>query len=232
MDPPPEDTIMSSLFDLWTLGAVDNIGNLTPLGQRMSSFPMDPPLSKLIIASEDYGCTEEMLTIVSMLSVPSVFYRPKERQEESDAAREKFFVPESDHLTLLHVYSQWKSNGYRDEWCTKHFLHPKVMRREYMSTVTSVDPYWLAELGGMFYSIKEKGYSVSKKATERIISKKLEYEAEIQAERERQVQLEEDRQKEALRTKTSAVAAARIATPGLNRKGLKGSETPRRFRGF
>ncbi|QSL65203.1 hypothetical protein MERGE_002510 [Pneumocystis wakefieldiae] len=319
MDPPPEDTIMSSLFDLWTLGAVDNIGNLTPLGQRMSSFPMDPPLSKLIIASEDYGCTEEMLTIVSMLSVPSVFYRPKERQEESDAAREKFFVPESDHLTLLHVYSQWKSNGYRDEWCTKHFLHPKVMRRareirqqltdimkfqkmkciscgsdwdvirkcicsgyfhhaakvkgigeyvhirsgmpchlhptsslyglgylpdyviyheliltskEYMSIVTSVDPYWLAELGGMFYSVKEKGYSISKKATERIISRKLEYEAEIQAERERQIQLEEDRRKEALRTKNSAIAAARIATPGLNRKDLKGSETPRRPRGF
>ncbi|KAG5519847.1 hypothetical protein PMAC_000122 [Pneumocystis sp. 'macacae'] len=309
MDPPPEDTIMSSLFDLWTLGAVDNIGNLTPLGQRMSSFPMDPPLSKLIIASEDYGCTEEMLTIVSMLSVPPVFYRPKERQEESDAAREKFFVPESDHLTLLHVYSQWKSNGYRDEWCMKHFLHPKVMRRareirqqlmdimkfqkmkyvscgsdwdvvrkcicsgyfhhaarvkgigeyvhirsgmpchlhptsslyglgylpdyviyheliltskEYMSVVTSVDPYWLAELGGMFYSVKEKGYSISKKATERIISRKLEYEAEIQAERERQMQLKEDKQKEALRIKESAIAAARIATPGLNRKGLKG----------
>lgn len=47
-----------------------------------------------------------------MLSVPSVFYRPKERMEESDAAREKFFVPESDHLTLLHVYTQWKANGY------------------------------------------------------------------------------------------------------------------------
>ena len=46
-----------------------------------------------------------------MLSVPSVFYRPKERMEESDAAREKFSVPESDHLTLLNVYNQWKSHG-------------------------------------------------------------------------------------------------------------------------
>lgn len=45
-----------------------------------------------------------MLTIVSMLSVPSIFFRPKGREAESDAAREKFYVPESDHLTLLHVY--------------------------------------------------------------------------------------------------------------------------------
>jgi pre-mRNA-splicing factor ATP-dependent RNA helicase DHX38/PRP16 len=39
-----------------------------------------------------------------MLSVPSIYYRPKDREEESDNAREKLFVPESDHLTLLNVY--------------------------------------------------------------------------------------------------------------------------------
>ena len=49
-------------------------------------------------------------TIVSMLSVPAIFFRPKGREEESDAAREKFAVPESDHLTYLNVYLQWKSN--------------------------------------------------------------------------------------------------------------------------
>jgi pre-mRNA-splicing factor ATP-dependent RNA helicase DHX38/PRP16 len=67
----------------------------------------------MVIISEELGCTSEILTIVSMLSVPTVFFRPKDKQEESDAAREKFFVPESDHLTLLHVYQQWKHNDYR-----------------------------------------------------------------------------------------------------------------------
>lgn len=38
---------------------------------------------------------------------------PQDREEESDAAREKFFVPESDHLTLLNVYQQWQNNGCR-----------------------------------------------------------------------------------------------------------------------
>ncbi|KAK3094285.1 hypothetical protein LTR53_019460, partial [Teratosphaeriaceae sp. CCFEE 6253] len=92
---------------------------------------MDPPLAKLVIvsATPEYACGAEMLTIVSMLSVPSVFYRPKERLEESDAAREKFFVHDSDHLTLLTVYQQWEANGRRDGWCTKHFLHPKALHR-------------------------------------------------------------------------------------------------------
>lgn len=47
---------------------------------------------------------------VSMLSVPSVFYRPAGREEEADGVKEKFQVPESDHLTLLHLYNQWKAN--------------------------------------------------------------------------------------------------------------------------
>ena len=47
-----------------------------------------------------------------MLSVPSIFFRPKGKEEESDAKREKFQVAESDHLTFLHVYMQWKKSGY------------------------------------------------------------------------------------------------------------------------
>lgn len=71
------------------------------------TFPLDPPLAKMLLFSAELGCSDEVLIVVSMLSVPSVFFRPKDREEESDAAREKFFVPESDHLTLLNVYKQW-----------------------------------------------------------------------------------------------------------------------------
>lgn len=77
----------------------------------------------------------QVLTLVSMLSVPSVFFRPPDRAEESDAAREKFFVPESDHLTLLHVYQQWKNNGYRAEWCSDHFLQAKGAAPVLLSTM-------------------------------------------------------------------------------------------------
>lgn len=100
------------MYQLWVLGALDNTGELTSLGRKMANFPMDPALAKMLIISVERECSAEVLTIVSMLSVPTMFYRPKERIEESDAAREKFFVPESDHLTLLHVYTQWKSNGF------------------------------------------------------------------------------------------------------------------------
>ncbi len=300
MDPPPQDTITTSLFDLWALGALDNLGELTELGRKMNAFPMDPSLAKLLIMSEEYGCSEEMVTIVSMLSVPNVFYRPKERQEESDAAREKFFVPESDHLTYLHVFTQWKANGYSDGWCIRHFLHSKSLRRakevrdqlldimkmqnmamvssgtdwdvirkcicsgyyhqaakvkgigeyinlrtsvtvqlhptsalyglgflpdyvvyheliltskEYMSTVTSVDPHWLADLGGVFYSVKEKGYSArDKRVTETEFNRRMEIEAQMAADKKRH----EDRLAE-----EEELVLTKKAGPGKEKKTVK-----------
>lgn len=92
MDPPPQDNIMNSMYQLWTLGALDNTGMLTSLGRKMVELPLDPTLSKMLIVSCDMGCSEEILTIVSMLSVPSIFFRPKGREEEGDAKREKFQV--------------------------------------------------------------------------------------------------------------------------------------------
>ena len=46
----------------------------------------------MLIIAEDMGCSLDVLCIVSMLSVPSIFFRPKGREEDSDAAREKFSV--------------------------------------------------------------------------------------------------------------------------------------------
>jgi pre-mRNA-splicing factor ATP-dependent RNA helicase DHX38/PRP16 len=124
-----KDNILNSMYQLWVLGALDNTGALTTLGRQMVEFPLDPALSKMLIVSVDMQCSTEVLIIVSMLSVPAIFYRPKGREEESDLAREKFQVPESDHLTLLHVYQQWKANHYSARWATEHFIHIKALKK-------------------------------------------------------------------------------------------------------
>ena len=129
MDPPPQDTILNSMYQLWMLGALDNNGDLTETGKIMVEFPLDPPLSKILIVSSVYGCSSEIATIVSMLSVSTIFYRPKDHESEADSAREKFFVPESDHLTLLNVYEKWKASGYSSEWANEHYIHVKSLRK-------------------------------------------------------------------------------------------------------
>ena len=59
---------MNSMYQLWILGALDNIGNLTDLGRQMVEFPLDPALSKLVIVGTAMGCSAELLVFKKMYS--------------------------------------------------------------------------------------------------------------------------------------------------------------------
>jgi ATP-dependent RNA helicase DHX8/PRP22 len=95
----------------------------------MAEFPLDPNLSKVLLAAVDLACAEEMLTIVAMLSVESLFYRPKDKAAEADQKRAKFYQPEGDHLMLLTVYEAWKHNKFSNPWCYENYLHARSLRR-------------------------------------------------------------------------------------------------------
>ncbi|XP_064421843.1 pre-mRNA-splicing factor ATP-dependent RNA helicase DHX16 [Latimeria chalumnae] len=130
MDPPPHETLVLALEQLYALGALNHLGELTKLGRRMAELPVDPMLSKMILASEQYKCSEEILTIAAMLSVNnSIFYRPKDKVVHADNARMNFFVPGGDHLVLLNVYTQWVESGYSTQWCYENFIQFRSMRR-------------------------------------------------------------------------------------------------------
>lgn len=111
MDPPAPETLMRALELLNYLGALDDDGNLTDLGSMMSEFPLDPQLSKTLVASHKYKCSQEMLTIIAMLSVQQCFMRPKDKQKEADEAKARFSHEDGDHLTLLNVYHAYKNNN-------------------------------------------------------------------------------------------------------------------------
>ncbi|XP_023141971.2 pre-mRNA-splicing factor ATP-dependent RNA helicase DHX16 [Amphiprion ocellaris] len=130
MDPPPHETLVLALEQLYALGALNHLGELTKLGRRMAELPVDPMLSKMILASEQYKCSEEVLTIAAMLSVNnSIFYRPKDKVVHADNARMNFVVPGGDHLVLLNVYTQWVESGYSTQWCYENFIQFRSMRR-------------------------------------------------------------------------------------------------------
>ena len=62
------ETLMRALELLNYLGALDEDGELTELGSMMAEFPLEPQLSKMLIASTDYNCSNEILSITAMLS--------------------------------------------------------------------------------------------------------------------------------------------------------------------
>lgn len=87
MDPPAPETLMRALELLNYLGALDDDGNLTQVGTVMSEFPLDPQLGKMMCVSPQFKCSNEILTITAMLSVPNPFIRPRDQQKEADEAK-------------------------------------------------------------------------------------------------------------------------------------------------
>jgi ATP-dependent RNA helicase DHX8/PRP22 len=95
----------------------------------MADFPLEPSLAKMLMYSVEAGCSEEVLTIVAMLTAQNVFYRPKDKQSQADSKKSKFHQPEGDHLTLLAVYDSWKQSGFSSGWCHDNFIQARSLRR-------------------------------------------------------------------------------------------------------
>merc|ERR1711988_1310956 len=123
MDPPAPETLMRALEQLNYLAAIDDEGELTELGSIMAEFPLDPQHAKMLITSPEYQCSNEILSIVAMLSVPQCFVRPGEAKKAADEAKMRFAHVDGDHLTFLNVYHAFKQNRDNTQWCYENFIN-------------------------------------------------------------------------------------------------------------
>ncbi|KNC79661.1 hypothetical protein, variant [Sphaeroforma arctica JP610] len=129
LDKPTTESLRAALMLIFSLGALDASGKLTTLGRRMARFPIEPQLAKTLISAERLGCVEEILTIVSMLSAPSIFFIPFNKREEVDLSVMKEFASlYGDHLTYLNVYKAYRQNKGNKTWCKDHFINMKSMK--------------------------------------------------------------------------------------------------------
>lgn len=77
LDPPSPQSLFNSLETLNYLAAINDDGDLTELGSMMAEFPLDPQLAKMVIASCEYNCSNEILSTTSMLTGTSRLYKIK-----------------------------------------------------------------------------------------------------------------------------------------------------------
>lgn len=131
MDPPAPETLMRALEELNYLACLDDNGDLTSLGRLSSDFPLDPALAVMLISSPEFYCSNEILSIVSLLSVPQIFVRPASARKRADEMKALFTHPDGDHLTLLNVYHAFKgpqAQSNTRQWCHDHFLSLRALQ--------------------------------------------------------------------------------------------------------
>merc|ERR1711971_699468 len=132
LDSPAPETMMRALEMLNYLGCLNEEGDLTDTGDQAAEFPLDPQLAKMLIMSPEFKCSNEMLSMAAMLSVPMVFIRPRECQKDADDAKGRFSHLDGDHLTLLNVFHAYKQYGAGGQdvgqFCYDNYINARSMR--------------------------------------------------------------------------------------------------------
>ncbi len=128
IDPPAPETMMRAIEMLNYLGAMDDEGKLTELGSQMNQFPLEPELSKMVLAGVKYKCINDMLTIATTLSVKSPFLRPRGKENEADSKKYQFTHHTGDHITLIMVYNAFKKNEFSNNWCRDNYINLRTMK--------------------------------------------------------------------------------------------------------
>uniref|UniRef100_A0A8C1KVW0 DEAQ box RNA-dependent ATPase 1 n=1 Tax=Cyprinus carpio TaxID=7962 RepID=A0A8C1KVW0_CYPCA len=129
LDRPAPEALMQALEDLDYLAALDDDGNLSEVGIIMSELPLEPPLAKALIASCEFDCVNELLTIAAMLTAPPCFITPPANKEEAAAThRRPLLHPDGDHMTLINVYNAYLQHNEDEVWCRTNFLNASALR--------------------------------------------------------------------------------------------------------
>jgi HrpA-like RNA helicase len=135
MDPPSRTALLRSLQQLSLLGALRaEDATITPLGQQMVAFPVDPMAARAIVKAMDLGVAADVCAIMAMLSSDaSLFTTKKSGSSEGagDSNRAKFAKTAGDHVTMLHAFEAYRASPRKDRvsWCESAGLNAKQMSR-------------------------------------------------------------------------------------------------------
>jgi ATP-dependent RNA helicase HrpA len=128
VEPPDQRMIRDGLQLLHELNAIDEQRKLTTIGRTMARLPLDPRLSRMLVAAEQELCLAEVSIIVAALSVQDPRERPMERAQAADQAHAQFKAERSDFLSFLNLWQAFQeqqkqlSNSKLRAWGRERFL--------------------------------------------------------------------------------------------------------------
>ncbi|KAL3874748.1 hypothetical protein ACJMK2_037719 [Sinanodonta woodiana] len=132
IEPPEGMSILAAILRLQDLGALDEKGELTPLGYHLGSLPVDVRIGKLMLLGAMFRCLDSALTIAACLSFKSPFVAPFGKKDKATVKKREFAVGNSDHLTMLSAYRKWQdvrrvSSYAAYSFCQENFLSQRTL---------------------------------------------------------------------------------------------------------
>ena len=102
---------------------------LAPIGRRLARIPVDPRLGRMLLAADENACLDEVLTIVSAMSIQDPRERPLGKEQAADERHSRFKDESSDFLSWLKLWDfisterRERTSGQFRRMCRKEFLN-------------------------------------------------------------------------------------------------------------
>ena len=133
LDRPPREALEKAFMRLLQLGALTELGDISPLGAQLAKLPITASFGRVLLAAAEVNvhCLSAVVDIISCLNVETVFVNleSEERKEQAETARRELYRREGDHLTLLitvQAYAAERSD--RKAWAERHFVSHRAMQ--------------------------------------------------------------------------------------------------------
>lgn len=134
VEPPAEKQIRDGFRLLEELSLVDEQGGISKTGKLVSGLPVDPRFARILWQAQQDNCLNEIITVVSCLSLQDPRERPADKQQKADERHRAFMDADSDFNTILTIWNSYQeqrkelSNRQLDTWCRDNFLSVNRMR--------------------------------------------------------------------------------------------------------
>lgn len=131
LDPPSYASLGDALRQLYLIDAIDENGVITSVGRTMAELPLEPSLSRTLIAANENGSLSQALTIAAMLSAETSLLPSFAKGSEKKRKHTPLKLPDGgglgDHIQLLQIFELWSETNYDIEWCKEHGLQIRGM---------------------------------------------------------------------------------------------------------
>lgn len=123
LESPEELSLYRAETMLSDLGALDEKGEITPVGRKMLAFPLHPRYSRMLLAANEYGCVRQAALIAALTQGRDLLLRKVDRQVQE--FREELFGEscDSDFWFLMRAWSYTARNGFNLNDCRRVGVH-------------------------------------------------------------------------------------------------------------
>ncbi|KAG9328173.1 hypothetical protein JZ751_016154 [Albula glossodonta] len=120
----PQSLYEGGMAEVRCPGVVE--ANLSHLCFSSRELPLEPALAKALIASCEFDCVSELLTIAAMLTGNAA--KKPQNEEAALTHRRPLLHPEGDHLTLINIFNAYIQHNEDEGWCAKNYLNGSALR--------------------------------------------------------------------------------------------------------